>query len=167
MHLVFNKQCLKIDAAHYYDNNCSLREETPCQLVWFYAWYEICMSTAGDSSLISFMLVKDQVLGNVFGRTFSGSFWQSLSPPPHCPDILLSTSCQIWNFLPSYFLGGGYWPCSLKFVYPMINLPLLWIIVKVKLPVKFCLLSFDWFCLQISCDAKYFSSLVQGIVIKD
>ena len=27
--------------------------------------------------------------------------------------------------------------------------------------------SFEWFCLQISCDAKYFSSLVQGIVIED
>ena len=27
--------------------------------------------------------------------------------------------------------------------------------------------SFDWFFLQISSDAKYFSSLVQGIVIKD
>ena len=27
--------------------------------------------------------------------------------------------------------------------------------------------SFEWFCLEISCDAKYFSSLVQGIVIED
>ena len=27
--------------------------------------------------------------------------------------------------------------------------------------------SFKWFCLQISSDAKYFSSLVQGIVIED
>ena len=27
--------------------------------------------------------------------------------------------------------------------------------------------SFEWFCLQISSDTKYFSSLVQGIVIKD
>ena len=27
--------------------------------------------------------------------------------------------------------------------------------------------SFEWFCLQISSDAKYFSSLVQDIVIED
>ena len=27
--------------------------------------------------------------------------------------------------------------------------------------------SFEWFCFQISSDAKYFSSLVQSIVIKD
>ena len=27
--------------------------------------------------------------------------------------------------------------------------------------------SFEWFCLQISSDAKYFSSLVRGIMIKD
>ena len=27
--------------------------------------------------------------------------------------------------------------------------------------------SFEWFCLQISRDAKYFSSLAQGIVIED
>ena len=27
--------------------------------------------------------------------------------------------------------------------------------------------SFEWFCLQISSDPKYFSSLVLGIVIKD
>ena len=26
---------------------------------------------------------------------------------------------------------------------------------------------FEWFCLQISSDTKYFSSLVQGIVIKN
>ena len=48
-----------------------------------------------------------------------------------------------------------YWPCGLKFVYPTKNLAFLEIIVKVKLPVKFCLHSFEWFCLQIS-DAKYF-----------
>ena len=26
---------------------------------------------------------------------------------------------------------------------------------------------YEWFCLQISSDAKYFASLVQGIVIED
>ena len=45
--------------------------------------------------------VKDQVLGNVFRGTFSDSFWQNLSPHPHCQDILQSTSCQILDFLPS------------------------------------------------------------------
>ena len=58
-----------------------------------------------------------------------------------------------------------YWPCSLKFVYPMINLAFLERMIKVKLRAKFCLHSFEWFCLQISSDAKYFPSLVQGIVI--
>ena len=27
--------------------------------------------------------------------------------------------------------------------------------------------SFEWLCLQVSSDTKYFSSLVQGIVIED
>ena len=27
--------------------------------------------------------------------------------------------------------------------------------------------SLQWFCLQIGCDTKYFSSLVKGIVIED
>ena len=49
-----------------------------------------------------------------------------------------------------------YWPCGLKFEYPMINLAFLEIIVKVKPPVKFCLHSFEWFCLQIRSDARYF-----------
>ena len=46
-----------------------------------------------------------------------------------------------------------YWPCGLKFVYPMINWAFLRIVVK--LPAKFYLYSFEWFCLQIS-GAKYF-----------
>ena len=49
-----------------------------------------------------------------------------------------------------------YWTSGLKFVPPMINLAFLGIIVKVRLPVKFCLHSFEWFCLQISSEAKYF-----------
>ena len=32
---------------------------------------------------------------------FSSSFRQNLSSHPHCQDILLSVSCQIWDFLPS------------------------------------------------------------------
>ena len=47
------------------------------------------------------MQVKDQVLGNVFGGTFSDSFRQNLSTHPYSQDILQSTSCQVWDFLPS------------------------------------------------------------------
>ena len=56
-----------------------------------------------------------------------------------------------------------YWPCGLKLVYWTINVAFQAIIVKVKLPAKFGLHSFKWFCPQISSDAKYFSYLVQGI----
>ena len=52
-----------------------------------------------------------------------------------------------------------YRPCGYKFVYPMMNFTFLGITVNVKLPVKFCLHSFEWFCLQISSDAKYVSLL--------
>ena len=47
------------------------------------------MGTAEDPSLRFFttMHVKDQVLGNVFGETFSDSFRQDLSPHPHCQDV--------------------------------------------------------------------------------
>ena len=38
----------------------------------------------------------------------------------------------------------------------MINLAFLGIIIKVKLPAKFSLHSFEWFCLEISSEAKYF-----------
>ena len=47
------------------------------------------------------------------------------------------------------------------------NLAFLRIIVKVKLRAKFYLHSFEWFCLQISKEAKYFSSFAQDVVIKD
>ena len=50
---------------------------------------------------------KDHVLGNVFGGTFSNSFRQNLSPHLHWQDTLLSTFCQIWDFLPSC------WSCQL------------------------------------------------------
>ena len=87
----------------------------------------------------------------------------------HCIHII-RTSCNqlpatsgISTFLLSFF----YWPCSLKFVSPTINLTFLGIIGKVKLPAKFCLHSFEWLCLQLSNNAKYFSFLVQGIVIED
>ena len=54
------------------------------------------------SRFFATMHVKDQVLGNVFGGTFSGSFRQDLSPHPHCKDTLLSTSSQIWENPPSW-----------------------------------------------------------------
>ena len=45
--------------------------------------------------------VREQVLRNIFGGTFSDSFRQNLSLHPHCQNILQLTSCQICNFLPS------------------------------------------------------------------
>ena len=111
--------------------------------------------------------MKDQVLGNVFGGTFSDFLRQSRSPHLHCQDIWLSTSCQIWNFLLSC------WSCllssGLKFVFLTKNLTFLEIIVKPKLPAKFCLHSFEWFCLQISSDPKVFLSCRrlcdQGLIV--
>ena len=49
-----------------------------------------------------------------------------------------------------------YWPCGLKFVYPTINLAFLGIIVKVKLPEKFCWHIFEWFCAQINSNPRCF-----------
>ena len=99
----------------------------PCQLVWVYAWSIFCMGTAEDPPLRYFatMLVKDQVLGNIFGKTFSDSFRQNLSPHPHFQYILQSIFCLL--------VEVAYRPCSLKFVYPTIKLAFLGIIVKVKL----------------------------------
>ena len=97
--------------------------------------------------------VKEQVLGIIFGVTFSDSIRQNLSLHPHCKDILQSTSCEILVF--SILVEVVYWPCSLKFVYPTINLAFLEIIVKLNFLWNFAR-SFEWFCLQISSDAKYF-----------
>ena len=110
--------------------------------------------------------VKDKVLRNVLGGIFSESFRQNLSLHPHCQVILQSTSSQIWDF---FFLlvEVVYWPSGLKCVYPTINLAFLGIIVQVKLPAKFCLNNFEWFCLLISSVTKSFSSLVQGIVMRN
>ena len=68
------------------------------------------------------------------------------------------------------FLEAVYWPCGLKFVYPIINLAFLWIINKVKLPAKFCLHSFEWICFQINSDGKYFffscpKNCDQGLIV--
>ena len=100
-----------------------------------------------DSSLWFFVTkhMKDQVLENVFGGTFLGSSRQNLSLHPHCHDILQSTSCRSGFFC--LHVSIVYWSCGLKFVYPTINLAFLVMIIKVKLPAKFCLHSFEWFCL--------------------
>ena len=112
----------------------------PCQLVWVFAWSGFCIGTTKDLSFRFFatMLVKDQVPGNVFRGTFFDFFRQNPSPYTHCQDILQSTPCQV-EFV--------YWSCGLKFVYLTIDLGFLGIIEKFKLPAKFCLRNFEWFCL--------------------
>ena len=49
-----------------------------------------CVDTAEDPSLRFFatMHLKDQILGKVFGGTFSGSFQHNLSPHPNSQGIL-------------------------------------------------------------------------------
>ena len=143
-----------------------------CQLVWVYALSGFCMGTTEDPSLRFFatMHVKDQVLGNVFRGTFSDSFQQNLSPPPHHRLPIVRTSCSqllVRSEIFCLIVEVVYSSCGLKFVYPTINLNFLQIIVKIKHLVKFCLHSLGWFCLQISNDAKYFSPLVQAILIED
>ena len=57
-----------------YDNDFLQRQKkNPCLLVWPYTWSEFCTDTEDPSSLKLFatMHLKRQVLGNVFGRTFS------------------------------------------------------------------------------------------------
>ena len=81
------------------------------------------------------------------------SYWESLQRDFYG---LLRTESFIASTLSGYLSVNFYWPCGLKFVYPMINLAFLGIIAKVHLPAKFYLHSFEWFCLQISSDAKYF-----------
>ena len=104
---------------------------------------------------------------------FLGTYLEGILRTPcdrifHSIYIVRTFCCQlpareIWGFLPST------WSCLLilwleicvlndKFCFPGI--------VKVKLPVKFYLYSFEWFCLQLS-DTKCFSSPVQGIGIED
>ena len=90
----------KIDANYEYDRDLLLNQETPYQLVWFNAWFGLCMGTDEDH-LLKFIVSRHQLLGNVFGSTFSDSFRQNLSSHPHCKVILQSTSCLIWDFLTS------------------------------------------------------------------
>ena len=97
--------------------------------------------------------VKDQVLVNVSSeglfRTPSDRIFHRIH--------IVRTSC---SQLPArsgifyFFHAVVYWLCGLKFMYPTMKLAFLGI--KVKLPAKFCLHSFEWFCLQISSDTKYY-----------
>ena len=50
----------------------------------------------------------------------------------------------------AFFVEVVFKPCRLKFVYPTINLAFLGIFIKVKLPAKFCLHSFEWVVTQNS-----------------
>ena len=94
---------------------------------------------------------------------FSDSCGQNLSLHPRCQDIVLSTSWQMWDFLPS--CCGCLLTLWLEICPPNDNFVFSGVIVK--LPAKFCLYNFEWFHLQISSEAKFVSSLIQGIVIKD
>ena len=141
----------------FFSNYQRITKLFPCQLVLVYAWSKFCMSTAEDSSLRFFatMHVQNQVLRNFFGGTFSDSFQQKRSLCSHCHYGLQSTSChfrRFFAFLSKLFTDPMPW-----------NLAFLGISVKIKLPAKFCLHSFEWFSLQICSDAKYFSLLSKAL----
>ena len=105
----------------------------PINIIRIYYWEKnpVLIGTAEDSSLRFFatMHVKDQVLGKVFGWTFSDLFQQNLSPHSHCLDILLSTSVRSEIFY--VLVEVVYWHSSLKFVYATINLAFFKMTVKV------------------------------------
>ena len=109
----------------------------PCQLVWVYAWSGFCMFTAEDPSLRFFatMHVKNQVLGNVFG----GNFLNPSDRISHCIHIVRMSCSQLpaWSRIFCFLVEVVYWPCSLKFVYPTINLAFLGIIVKLTFVQNF------------------------------
>ena len=100
------------------------------------------------------VLVKDQVLG----RSSEGLFRtpDRISHRIH----IVGTSCNqlvIWDFLPAC------WGCLLtpftEICVPNDKLDFSGDNYQIKLPAKFCLHSFEWFCLQISSNTKYFSFL--------
>ena len=69
----------------------------PCQLVWVYAWSGFCMGTAEDPF---FKILCDDACERRSSWEFLQRSLFELSLHPHCKNILLSTSCQIWDFLP-------------------------------------------------------------------
>ena len=147
--------------------------------------------------LIDFILQcvwKTKFLGTSSEGLFLDSFWQNLLPHPHCQEILQSTPYQIWDFLLSCW--GCLLTLWLEICVPNNKFGFSGDNCYIKLPAKFCLRDVAlktcqkrWMIvrsgeresgisvlaaqhddddyLQISSDAKYFSSLVQGIVIKD
>ena len=93
--------------------------------------------------------MKDQVLGNVLGAGLFRTPSDRISYRIH----IVRTSCSQLSARYGMFcflVEAVYWPCGLKFLYPTINLAFLELIVKVKLPVKFCLHRFEWFSPKIS-----------------
>ena len=130
------KRRLKKDATHWYDNSYCIKSS----FIWVLKSSHITsersnqMTRAEIDWVYSTVHVKDQVLWNVFGGTFSVSFRQNLTPHIH------------WTFcsqLPArsgifcLFIGVVYWPCGLKFVYLTMNLAFLGIIVKLNLLQNF------------------------------
>ena len=110
--------CLKIDATHQYDNSYCIKSS----FIWVLKINDITSEKSNQMTkseidwLYPTVHVKEQFLGNIFGRTFSDSFLHNLSLHPHCQNILLSTSCQIWDFLPSC------WGCLLtKIFFPPLS----------------------------------------------
>ena len=91
-------------ATHKYDNSHC----TKSSFIWVIKGNRITLERSNQMTreeidwLYLTVHVKNHVLGNVFGGTFSDSFWLNLSRHPNCQDILLSISFQINNFLPSY-----------------------------------------------------------------
>ena len=141
-----------------------LTQETLCQLVGIYAWsiwyswksfFKIFCNVACQRPSFRDRLLRD-FLGllpteSLIASAFSGH-----------PAVNFLSDLRFSAFLLRLFTD--HWPSGLKFVYPTINLAFPGIIVQFKLLGKFGWHSLEWFCRQIS-DVKYFSSLVQGMVI--
>ena len=87
------------------------------------------MTRAEIDGLYPRMHVKDQVLGNIFGGTF-----QTSDRISHCIHIVRASCCQLptRSGIVCLLIKIVYWPCDLKFMYPMINLAFLEIIVKLN-----------------------------------
>ena len=120
-----------------------------------YVWSRFCMGTAEGLTLRVFATIH--VKDKSFRRTSSKRLsWTPSDRISHCIQTLRTSYSQLLarSGIFCLLVEVVYWPCGLKFVCPTINLTFLGIIVKVKLPAKFCLHCFEWFCLQIS-NAKY------------
>ena len=97
--------------------------------------------------------MKNQVLGNVLGGTFSDSFRRNLSPHPHCQDILQPYSSLLVEFV--------YQPCVLKSVYSTINLTFLGMIVKLNFLRNFTCTILNDFVSKLIVTQNIFSFLIQ------